>query len=421
MQLQKEQIVAIKSKFAEMQTVDEFVELLNFVNPFLYPEDRKEKIQPIQKKSVTFYGNYELSRLIRYKEFSIKKKNGGERIILSPNPSLKLIQRTLNFILSLIYEPREYVTGFVKNRNIVENAKLHVGKKYVFNIDLENFFPSIELHRVKAVLKLPPFDLKDDKREKLAFLMANLCCHVEDNEKEILPKYTNKNGSIDATYLDELKTRAFLPQGAPTSPVLSNIICQKLDRRLNGLAKKTGAKYSRYADDITFSCDADVFNKAFKTEMRRIVTDQNFIINESKVRLKGIGYKQEVTGLTVNEKVNVSKKYVRDVRAMLNNIEKLGLPEAEQRFFTFYTAGKGHVKKSKPSMLLVLWGKLQFLSMVRGKDDAMVVKYISQFGRVNSSLNNTINISTILSVWEAEGIEQAMKLYYSNENGHAEK
>lgn len=409
MNLTENQILDIKNKFRDMQTIDEFVELLNFVNPLLYPADRKENVKPIQKKSVTFYANYELSRFKRYKEFSIKKKSGGERLILAPNPSLKLIQRTLNVVLSLLYEPREYVTGFVKNRNIVDNARMHTGKKYVFNIDLKDFFPGIELHRVKAVLKLDPFNLKNEGREKLAFMIANLCCHTVDNSD-----YLISNSKDESFFLEDLEIRAFLPQGAPTSPILSNIICQKLDRRLNGLAKKTGAKYSRYADDITFSCDADVFNVNFKTEMRRIVTDQNFIINESKVRLQGIGYKQEVTGLVVNEKVNVSKRYIREIRAMLNNIEKLGFEIAEERFLSFYTQSKGHVKKAKPNMWLVLWGKLQFLSMVRGSDDTIVLKYKMQFAKLNHPLTNKPDIGSILAVWETECIENAMKLYYSN-------
>jgi hypothetical protein len=306
--------------------------------------------------------------------------------------------------------------GFVPNRNIVENAQAHVGKKYIFNIDLKDFFPSIELHRIKAVLKLPPFNL-NESREKLAYMIANLCCHVIDNEEEILPKYKVGDG-YDIAYLEELKSRAFLPQGAPTSPILSNIICQKLDRRLNGLAKKVGAKYTRYADDITFSADSDIFNLAFKTEMRRIVEEQHFTINEKKVRLQGIGYKQEVTGLVVNEKVNVSKKYIREVRAMLHNWEKLGKEEAEKVFLSFYIPQKGHVKKGKPNFRNVLWGKLQFLAMVRGKKDVLVMRYIEKYNKLNPKpitvdLEN-LSLADILAVWETNGIEKAMELYYSN-------
>jgi RNA-directed DNA polymerase len=393
---QKQNIKYIKNSFSTMKSIDDLVTLLNFVNPLLYPQNYEGKINAIQKKSVTFYANPQLSGEKRYKEFSIKKKTGGERKIAAPHQSLKLIQSALNLIFSVIYEPKEYVTGFVPKKSIVDNAKVHVGRNYVYNIDLENFFPSIELNRIKAVLKLPPFSLEGTEREKIAYLIACLAC---------------KDGR--------------LPQGSPISPVLSNIVCQKLDRRLNGLAKKVGANYSRYADDITFSVDYDAFNLDFKTEMRKIITEQNFKINEKKVRLQGLGYKQEVTGLIVNEKLNVSKKYVREIRAMLNNWDKLGYEKASEKFKGYYFEDKGHVKKGEASMQNVVWGKLQFLKMVKGKDDAVVLKYEVQYKKLNPqplqvNLDN-VSLSDILAIWENDGIEKAMELYYFNFDGNAKK
>jgi RNA-directed DNA polymerase len=393
---EKQNIEYIKNSFSTMKNIDDLVTLLNFVNPLLYPENYDNKINAIQKKSVTFYANPKLSGEKRYKEFFIKKKTGGERKIAAPHQSLKLIQSALNHIFSVIYVPKEYVTGFVPEKSIVDNAKVHVGRNYVYNIDLENFFPSIELNRIKAVLKLPPFSLEGIEREKIAYLIACLAC---------------KDGR--------------LPQGSPTSPVLSNIVCQKLDRRLNGLAKKVGANYSRYADDITFSVDYDAFNLDFKAEMRKIITEQNFKINEKKVRLQGLGYKQEVTGLIVNEKLNVSKKYVREVRAMLNNWDKLGYEKASEKFKKYYFEDKGHVKKGEASMQNVVWGKLQFLKMVKGKEDAVVLKYEAQYKKLNPKplqvdLDNP-TLSDILAIWENDGIEKAMELYYSNLEKNAKK
>lgn len=389
---QKQNIEYIKNSFSTMKSIDDLVTLLNFVNPLLYPENYKSEINAIQKKSVTFYANPKLSGEKRYAEFSIKKKTGGERKIAAPHKSLKLIQSALNLIFSVIYEPKEYVTGFVPNKSIVDNAKVHVGRNYVYNIDLENFFPSIELNRIKAVLKLPPFSLEGTEREKIAYLIACLAC---------------KDGR--------------LPQGSPTSPVLSNIVCQKMDRRLRGFAKAFSCRFTRYADDITFSASKDVFNQTFKTELKRIIEDQNFTINEKKVRLQGRGYKQEVTGLIVNEKLNVSKKYVREIRAMLNNWDKLGYEKASEKFKGYYFEDKGHVKKGEASMQNVVWGKLQFLKMVKGKDDAVVLKYEEQYKTLNPqplqvNLDNP-TLSDILAIWEndinGKGIEDAMELYYS--------
>lgn len=396
MQLTEQQKHDIKYSFSIMKGTDDLVSLLNFVNPLLYPENYDGKINSIQKKSVTYYANPKLSGQKRYTDFSIKKKTGGERKIAAPQKSLKLIQSALNLIFSVIYEPKEYVTGFVLDKSIVDNAKVHVGRNYVYNIDLENFFPSIELNRIKAVLKLQPFSLEGTEREKIAYLIACLAC---------------KDGR--------------LPQGSPTSPVLSNIVCQKMDRRLRGLAKAFDCRFTRYADDITFSASKDVFNQTFKTELKRIIEDQNFTINEKKVRLQGRGYKQEVTGLIVNEKLNVSKKYVREVRAMLNNWDKLGYEKASEKFKKYYYEDKGHVKRGEASMQNVVWGKLQFLKMVKGKDDSVVLKYEAQYKNLTIeplqvNFDNP-SLSDILAIWENDGIEKAIELYYSNLGKNAKK
>ncbi len=354
----------IKNRFAKLQNAGHLVDLMNYVcDQCLYPTDDnadkpKATIKPIELKTVTYYANSQLSADKIYKEFTIKKKSGGERTITAPIKHLKLIQRTLNVILGAIYEPKNYVTGFVPHKSIVDNAKAHVNKNYVYNIDLVNFFPSIELHRIKAVLKLEPFSLNSVEREKIAFLIARLCC---------------KDGR--------------LPQGSPTSPVLSNIVCQQLDRRLNGLAKSANCRFTRYADDITFSANKDVFNQKFKTELERIIKEQHFAINKKKTRLQGLGYRQEVTGLIVNEKVNVTKRYMGEVRAMLHNWGK-SYEAAEQRFLKAYIPAKGHVKKGTPNFKNVLWGKLQFMSMVRGKDDALVMKYIGEYKRLDSEFTS---------------------------------
>lgn len=381
MQLTEQQKQYIKNSFSTMKSIDDLVTLLNFVNPLLYPENYEGKINAIQKKSVTFYANPKLSGEKRYAEFSIKKKTGGERKIAAPHNSLKLIQSALNLIFSVIYEPKEYVTGFVPNKSIVDNAKVHVGRNYVYNIDLENFFPSIKLHTIKKFLKLPPFSLEDTEREKIAYLIACLSC---------------KDGR--------------LPQGSPTSPVLSNIVCQKMDRRLRGFAKAFHCRFTRYADDITFSASKDVFNQTFKTELKRIIEDQNFTINEKKVRLQGRGYKQEVTGLIVNEKLNVSKKYVREVRAMLNNWDKLGYEKASEKFKGYYFEDKGHVKKGEASLRNVLWGKLQFLKMVKGYDDAVVIKYETAFKALDVKIDTNVldKLEKILSIWEQDGLDSAI-------------
>ena len=404
MQLSSDQQNTLKVILSRTQTKEELLALLNA----LKKTESGEKFEPIRLNTLTFFGDHRLSSATRYRHFTIKKKSGGARTISSPAEPLKEIQRYISVILAAVYEPDECVTGFTAQRSIVNNATAHVGKQFVFNIDLKDFFPSIELHRVKAVLKLAPFNLANE-RESLAFLIARL-----------------STVSVEG--------KGVLPQGAPTSPVLSNIICQKLDHRLSGLAKRFGAAYTRYADDITFSAETNIFRSVFKKEMRRIIEDQHFTINQAKVRLQGKGYRQEVTGLTVNEKVNVSKRYTREIRAMLHNWQKLGYAQAEAIFSQHYQADKGHVKNDKPILRNVLNGKLNYLKMVRGEADSVFLRYKSQFeilegrppveaplplpvspeknesGRLadQSAPEILVKLAKLLSLWESEGIEAAL-------------
>ena len=263
-------IKSLKAEFETMQTKEDLLALLNLAKIAIWGEDAR----PFQLKAITYYANPKFATS-RYREFTVKKKNGGERKINAPVQGLKNIQRCLNLILQCGFEPHQAATGFVPGKSIVDNALRHKGKHYVFNIDLKDFFPSIDFRRVKYCLTLPPFNLNDQQaegRDFLGFLIANLCSAELDVERK------NDNGDWI-----EIK-KSVLPQGAPTSPTLTNIICQRLDRKLSGLAKCFGAEYSRYADDITFSSFHNVFQKdgKFLKELIKIIDNQKFTINESK-------------------------------------------------------------------------------------------------------------------------------------------
>jgi hypothetical protein len=232
-------------------------------------------------------------------------------------------------------------------------------------------------------------------KEPIAFLIASLCTHpilIGDSIKIVLP------------------------QGSPTSPTLTNLLCITLDRRLNGLAKKVGANYSRYADDITFSSYRNVFNTAsFQKELHRIIEDdQSLRINEKKTRLQGSNYRQEVTGLKVNEKVNVQKRYVKQIRMWIYYWEKYGYLRAQQLFVSDYFKDKGHIVNGKSHLVNVLGGKLEFLKMVKGSNQSTYLGLKKRFDKLTES--NAFSkgvISKILDIWEKEGIESAMKFYYS--------
>lgn len=386
MEIEQEHIDHIRKQFAELQNREDLVKLLSDAKNRLYGEE----CTPIQLKSLTYYANPTLCKN-RYQTFKIEKKSGADRTIHAPVIGLKSILRSLNFVLQCVYEPHDSAMGFVLGKSIVDNAVRHVGHHYVFNLDLKDFFHTFDRNRVKMGLSFEPFNLKGDK-EPLAFLLASLCTHPFEIDGEV---------------------KTVLPQGSPTSPTLTNMLCKKLDHRLNGLANRFGAIYSRYADDITFSSPHNIYkDEKFNKELNRIIEDdQKLIVNPKKTRLQKTGYRQEVTGLVVNDKVNVRRRYVKQIRMWLFYWEKYGYGKAEQIFKRDYLTDKGHVKKNNASLVNVLDGKLEFLKMVKGIEDGT---YKGLKERFDVLIGYEDPINKLLYVWESDGIEEAMEVYYND-------
>lgn len=290
------------------------------------------------------YYLYRLTDDQKYNTFQINKKLGGVREIISPINSLKILQQKLNYTLSLVNEYRPTVHGFRKDKSIVTNASQHVSKRYVFNLDLSDFFPSINFGRVRGLFLTRPFNFN----EEVSTVLAQLCCY-----------------------------KGFLPQGAPTSPIISNMICFKLDGQLQKLAKESGCSYSRYADDITFSSNnkkilknivllngENIDNKIDLSDgLRSIILSNKFDVNEKKVRLAYRYNQQVVTGLKVNEKVNVSRKFIRQVKAMLHAWEKYGLADSEEEYYKKYYHSQKNPSWTVPKFEKVVRGKINFLKM----------------------------------------------------------
>ena len=386
------QISTIKKLFSEMNSKEEFLSLLNYAKEILF----KEKSIPFTIKQLNYYGSpkFNIEKFDKkfYHEFEIKKKSGSNRVIHAPAKGLKTFQKVLNLILQSLYEPHHAATGFVQGKSIVDNSKVHVDKLYVYNIDLKDFFPRVDAKRVGGRLLVKPFNLGNtQERRYVANMIKILCCHRMPVER-----------LVNNEWVTEIKH--VLPQGAPTSPTLTNVICDRLDIRLNGLAKRFGLMYTRYADDITFSSNHNsyelksggtdiIFKKdnTFDKELRRIIEDQNFQIKESKVRLQKKGYRQEVTGLVVNEKTNVSRSYIKTLRHWLYFWERYGYDKASELFLKKYIADKGHVKKGKPNMNMVIEGKLLYLKMVKGNEDSTYIKLRERFDQVSieNSKDNT--------------------------------
>lgn len=300
-----------------------------------------------------------------YKTFYIPKKSGGVREISAPRALLKSFLTYTNKLLLAFYDAPQYVTGFVPEKSVVDNAEFHIGKNFVFNTDLKDFFPSITKSRISATLKHPPFNFNDT----IADAIAGLCC--------------------TETVIDG-KKHWVLPQGSPCSPVLTNIVCRNLDRQLQKLAKKYRLRYSRYADDITFSSNRNVFRKdgSFQRELKAIIVGQNFTINEKKTRLQPKNMRQEVTGLVVSDRVNVSREYVRNIDNLLYIWEKYGEADAYAKFLMHYTP-KQNLHKDKPNMQSVLQGKLLYLKMVKGADNEVWTRLQQRFNKLTG--NNAVN------------------------------
>jgi RNA-directed DNA polymerase len=319
------------------------------------------------------YHLYVSSRATRYKTFEISKRSGGTREISMPTTPLKIIQQKLNQVLQCVYKPRPPVYSFIHNRDIVKNAKNHLRRQYVLNIDLKDFFPSITFPRVRGLFIAKPYNLN----QAVATILAQICC------------FDSK-----------------LPQGAPTSPIVSNMICAKLDNELQRLARKYNCRYTRYADDITFSTQELVFPTALAyndakgklevgDELKHIIHQNWFDVNPDKVRLRKRNVCQVVTGLIVNESLNVRSQYVRQIRAMLHAWEKYGFENAEKEFLKYHDHKNRAPFRPPPSFKQIVNGKLGFLGMVVGKDNPIYLRYWRQFRRL-----------CLLGVYEELGKEQ---------------
>jgi len=402
----------IRSSFAKMVSKEDFLALLNLAKPMIYGE----KAIPFQMKQITWYSNPKAGGK-RYVVFKIKKKSGADRIINAPVKGLKVLQKTLGFVLSCVFEPHEAAMGFVSRKSIVDNARPHEGSLYVYNIDLKDFFSSIDQARVWKCLQLKPFYLRDTSkngrspinqngRQKIANMIAAICCTELDVERK-----TETGEWINVK-------RNVLPQGAPTSPLITNVVCQRLDYLLTGVAKRFGLKYTRYADDITFSSMINVYGEEgdFLKELHRIISEQGFFINEQKTRLQKDGYRKEVTGLLVNSKVNVHKRYIKQLRMWLYYWERYGYDRANNFFLQQYNVEKGHNSSGNPEMINVIQGKLNYLKMVKGKDNATFGILINRFNNlVGKNLKEPLTKAEIPSAKDDIKLQKQQSIKDSSE------
>ncbi len=281
---------------------------------------------------------------LHYRPFSLPKKSGGVRHIHAPEPALKMVQWALAPFFRTMFTPAVCSFGFERGRGIVENAEVHLGQDWVLNADIQNFFPSISARRLRGLFlsewgpQLSPY---------MADCLVQLVTH-----------------------------QGRLPQGAPSSPVLTNLVAADLDIRLEGLARHFGCRYSRYVDDLTFSSSGRRALEEVMPRLQRIVESEGFGLNPQKTRVQPASMRQGVTGLVltsrksgVNPAVSAPREFRRQTRSMLHAWRVKGLAPAAEC-----------MNQSPDDFARSLEGRIAHICHVRRSPEAIRMK--DEFGRL---------------------------------------
>jgi RNA-directed DNA polymerase len=345
------------------------------------------------KKHFAYY-LHRIPEATRYQAFEIKKKGGGTRKILAPRGGLRTLQRRLAKLFLAQYKVRPNVHSYALKRSVITNAETHAGSKHILNIDLTDFFDSINFGRVRGMLMAQPYSANAE----VATVMAQICCHK------------NK-----------------LPQGAPTSPIVSNMICARLDAQLRALARDLNCRVTRYCDDITFSTNQSKFPERIVTvegvgdnrvvligpDIISIIEGNGFNINGSKTRLLSRSDRQDVTGLVTNKFTNINRKFIRNIRAALHAWEKFGLEAFQQKFAEEFYGGPDEAHA--PDVRRVIQGRIQFVGQVRGFDDFIYVAFRDKYNVLAAYElkipihQNSWEYKRGNAVWVLEDLDQALQ------------
>ena len=341
----------IKKKFFEMKTRKDVADILGI------------------KETALRYFLYNRRPENMYNSFSIPKNDGSAREISAPQNELKQIQRKLANILSVIYDPKICSYGFIKRKSHVENADKHINKRILLNIDLKDFFNQIHFGRIRGMLMSKPYELSDEA----ATTISQLACY-----------------------------KGKLPQGAPSSPILTNMICVPLDNAMMKIAKEARCTYTRYADDITFSTNNREFSQSIVyvennniflgQKLKTALEKHSFEVNSQKINLRTKVQRQEVTGITVNYTKNCRRSYLKQTRAIIHSCEKYGVYNAAKTYVE-----KGLCRNKKIIELLhnpdceekvvewfkfVVIGKVQYIKQVKGIKSPTYLTFAEKVNRI---------------------------------------
>jgi retron-type reverse transcriptase len=266
-----------------------------------------------------------------YREFRVPKARGGERRLMSPQGTLRRVQGWILHRMLNRCEPHQAAQAFARGRSIATNARVHEHRRVVVSLDLEEFFPSVRVAAVRRVFEQLGYPYS------VASLLASLC-------------------TVDGG----------LPQGAPTSPALSNMVNVRLDRRFTALGARLGFSYTRYADDLVMSSD-DERLPALLAFFREVIQSEGYRVNEAKTRVMRSGTAQEVTGLVTNVRAGLKRHHRRLLRAMVHRLRTHG-PSA------LVVSSRRGSRTDDP--VRVLRGHLAFLNMVEPARAAQLVRQL---------------------------------------------
>ncbi len=379
----KKSLEQIKEMFFELNTRQDVAELLE-----------------INDRSLCFF-LYVKRPENMYSTFKLLKHDNTYREINAPQKDLKNIQRKLAYILNLVYKIKPSAYGFISGKNILANANNHLRRKVVLNIDLKDFFGQIHFGRVRGMLIKKPYNIG----EEAATVIAQLACY---------------NG--------------ILPQGAPSSPVITNMICSPLDTQLIKIAKKHNIRYTRYADDITFSTfdknfsekivNNDPKNVLLGSEIIKTLDNNGFKINNNKIFLNNRDTRQEVTGLVVNKFPNIKREKLKNLRAILFNCKKYGILQTAKKYVGLGYCHNNYIIDNINNeecedvinswFKAVLKGKIGFIKHIRGGQDFLFLKYAE---KINCIFNEPIFDISVLKYFNDKIINNVLVLESDNFQG----
>jgi len=307
----KEEIVFVGKGYSSMlyKFEENKEKLKSYGLPLIKNARELAKLLDIEYKQLRFITYHrDVITIDHYTRYNIPKRRGGTRSIAAPKSTLKKAQRAiLDKILSNI-EISDYAHGFLEKRSVITSAKEHPKSPYLLiNMDIKDFFPTITFERVRGMY------ISLGYSGHIATLLAMICSYCERMPIEI-------QGETKFV----ASTRRILPQGSPASPMITNVLCRKLDKRLSGLAKKFGFTYSRYADDLSFSLPHKTNENIarFCGLVYQIVGEEDFQINKKKNRFLRENNQQKITGIVINtSEIGIPRVWIKKFRAALHNAE----------------------------------------------------------------------------------------------------